>query len=82
MPGSVTTIIIEILTGKLDVPPEEVSQDSVLDDLSIDSLALLEISLTLEKRLGVSIAEGTLNAQQTVAEAAGTVAALASATAA
>ena len=41
-----------------------------------DSLALLEMSLLQQKRLGVSIAEGVLNAQQSVDEAARAVEAL------
>ena len=76
MTGSVSTMIIEILTGKFEIPQEEVAQGTVFEDLAVDSLALLEMSLRLEKRLGVSIAEGVLNAQQTSAEAARAVEAL------
>jgi acyl carrier protein len=76
MTGSVSTMIIEILTGKFDIPEEEVAQSTVFEDLAVDSLALLEVSLLLEKRLGVSIAEGVLNAQQSVDEAARAVEAL------
>ncbi|GAA1890210.1 acyl carrier protein [Streptantibioticus ferralitis] len=70
MTGSVTTMIIEILTGKFEIPAEDVSQDTVFENLAVDSLALLEMSLILEKRLGVSIAEGVLTAQQSIDEAA------------
>ena len=70
MTGSVSTRLIEILTGKCEIPQEEVAQGTVFEDLAVDSLALLEMSLLLEKRLGVSIAEGVLNAQQTIDEAA------------
>ncbi|WP_405556368.1 acyl carrier protein [Streptomyces canus] len=70
MTGSVTTMIIEILTGKFEIPTEEVSRGTVFEDLAVDSLALLEMSLILEKRLGVSIEEGMLNSQQTIDEAA------------
>ncbi|MEY9992956.1 acyl carrier protein [Streptomyces sp. V4I8] len=76
MTGSVSTMIVEILTGKFDIPQEEVAQSTVFEDLAVDSLALLEVSLLLEKRLGVSIAEGVLNAQQSVDEAARAVEAL------
>jgi acyl carrier protein len=70
MTGSVTTMIIEILTGKFEIPQEDVSQGTVFEDLAVDSLALLEMSLILEKRLGVSIEEGVLTAQQSIDEAA------------
>ncbi|WP_051812857.1 acyl carrier protein [Streptomyces sp. NRRL S-340] len=76
MTGSVTTMIIDILTGKFDIPAEEVSPDTVFDDLAVDSLALLEMSLILEKRLGVSISEGVLTSGQSVDEAARVVEAL------
>ncbi|MFD8009705.1 acyl carrier protein [Streptomyces sp. NPDC058955] len=70
MTGSVATMIIEILTGKFEVPEEEVTQGTVLEDIAVDSLALLEMALILEKRLGVSIEEGVLRSQQTIDEAA------------
>ncbi|MFF4040827.1 phosphopantetheine-binding protein [Streptomyces sp. NPDC001816] len=76
MTGSVSTMIIEILTGKFDIPAEDVSRTTVFDDLAVDSLALLEMSLLLEKRLGVSIAEGVLTSQQSIDEAAHAVEAL------
>lgn len=76
MSGSVATMIIEILTGKFDVPAEDVTQATVLEDVEVDSLALLEISLILEKRLGVSIEEGVLNSRQTVEQAADVIARL------
>ncbi|MCZ4605913.1 phosphopantetheine-binding protein [Streptomyces sp. Lzd4kr] len=76
MTGSVSTMIIEILTGKFEIPEEEVARTTVFEDLAVDSLALLEMSLLLEKRLGVSIAEGVLTAQQSVDEAARAVEAL------
>ncbi|GLV86399.1 hypothetical protein Slala03_60880 [Streptomyces lavendulae subsp. lavendulae] len=80
MTGSVTTMIIEILTGKFEIPAEEVSQGTHFEELSVDSLALLEMSLILENRLGVSIEEGVLRAQQTIDEAARVVEGLAAST--
>lgn len=77
MTGSVTTMIIEILTGKFEIPAEEVSEGTHFEELSVDSLALLEMSLILESRLGVSIEEGVLRAQQTIDEAARVVEGLA-----
>lgn len=76
MTGSVATMIIEILTGKFDVPSEELTPATVLDDVEVDSLVLLELSLILEKRLGISIDEGTLSSAQTVEEAADVIARL------
>ncbi|MFE4973489.1 acyl carrier protein [Kitasatospora sp. NPDC056651] len=76
MTGTVTEMIIEILTTKYQVPADEVSPEVVFDELSVDSLTLLEMSLILEKRLGISISEGVLDAGQTVGEAAETISSL------
>ncbi|MFG2919332.1 acyl carrier protein [Kitasatospora sp. NPDC048298] len=70
MTRTVTEMIIEILTTKYQVPAEEVSPEVAFDELAVDSLTLLEMSLILEKRLGVAIQEGALEAGQTVGEAA------------
>ncbi|MFE2226101.1 phosphopantetheine-binding protein [Streptomyces kronopolitis] len=69
-------MITEILTTKFEVPAEEVTRGTVFDDLAMDSLALLEMSLLLEKRLGVSIEEGTLTSEQTIEEATEAIEAL------
>ncbi|MEU9167150.1 phosphopantetheine-binding protein [Streptomyces sp. NPDC048420] len=79
MTDSVATMISEILTGKFDVLPEDVTNEAVLEDLDLDSLALVELSLILEQRLGISIGDGTLNSRQTIDQAAGAVDALAAA---
>uniref|UniRef100_A0AAU2JP48 Acyl carrier protein n=1 Tax=Streptomyces sp. NBC_00049 TaxID=2903617 RepID=A0AAU2JP48_9ACTN len=77
MNETVTDLIAEILTEKFEVPAEDVTPDRILEDLAVDSLALLEMSLILEKRLGVSIAEGVIHSRQTVGEAAEVVGSLA-----
>lgn len=76
MTDSVATMIAEILTGKFDVLPEDVTNEAVLEDLDLDSLALVELSLILEQRLGISIGDGTLNSRQTIDQAAGAIGSL------
>jgi acyl carrier protein len=73
MTDSVATMIAEILTGRFDVLPEDVTNEAVLEDLDLDSLALVELSLILEQRLGISIGDGTLNSRQTIDQAAGAI---------
>ncbi len=73
---SVSTLIIEILADKFGIAPEDVSPSTLFDDLAVDSLALLEMALVLEKRLGVAIPEGMLKGQQSIEEAAQAVDAL------
>lgn len=67
---SIIELISDLLITRYEVEPTDISPDKVFEDLSLDSLALMEIALVLEKRLGVSIAEGTLTPEQTLGEAA------------
>ncbi|NEA35920.1 phosphopantetheine-binding protein [Streptomyces sp. SID13031] len=76
MSADVTAKIIEILITKYDVPADEVSESTIFEDIAIDSLALLELALMLEKQLGVLIAEGVLGGHQTIAQAGAAVGAL------
>lgn len=76
MSADVTAQILEILLTKYDVPADELSESTVFEDVAIDSLALLEMALMLEKRLGIPIAEGTLGGHQTIAQAGAAVGAL------
>jgi acyl carrier protein len=64
---------MKILTERYEVPAEQVSPDVRFEDLSLDSLALIELSLAIERGLGVSVAEGVLAPELTVAQAAAVV---------
>jgi acyl carrier protein len=76
MSATVIAMINEILTTKYEIPAAELSETTVFEDVAVDSLALLEISLLLERQLGVPIAEGTLGGHQTIGQAAVAVGAL------
>lgn len=73
MPDTINDLITELLTTRYEVDPEEITPEAVFEDLSLDSLALMEIALVLEKRLGVRIQEGLLTTDQTLGEAVGVV---------
>ncbi|OIV37887.1 hypothetical protein BIV57_08485 [Mangrovactinospora gilvigrisea] len=68
--------LVETLTGKFDVPPGEAAPETVLGDIALDSLVMVELTLILEDRLGFPIDEGALRSDQTVLEAANTLAEL------
>ncbi|GAA0950268.1 hypothetical protein GCM10009554_49930 [Kribbella koreensis] len=76
MSADVTAQILDILITKYDVPADELTESTVFEDVAIDSLALLEMALMLEKKLGIPIAEGTLGGHQTIAQAGAAVGAL------
>ncbi|MGW1408710.1 acyl carrier protein [Streptomyces sp. NPDC002403] len=50
----------EILVGKLKVTPEQVTPEATREDVELDSLAIVELSLVLEKELGVVISDDEL----------------------
>ncbi|MFJ5984552.1 acyl carrier protein [Lentzea sp. NPDC092896] len=65
--------LITMLTDKFHVPAQDITPDSTLDDLDIDSLALAELSLTLQDQLGVKIEEHEATKDTTVAELTATI---------
>ncbi|MBG0716540.1 hypothetical protein G3N18_00300 [Microbacterium sp. 2C] len=60
---------ISILTDKFGVPAEETTNGAVtLDELGLDSLALVELLLDLQKKLHVSIEQGIILPEHTLDE--------------
>lgn len=60
---------ISILTDKFGVPSSETTNGVVtLDELGLDSLALVEMLLDLQKKLGVSIEQGVILPELTLDE--------------
>jgi 1-acyl-sn-glycerol-3-phosphate acyltransferase len=52
---------------------EDVSSDTALSDLGLDSLGLAEVSVALEERLGARLADWNVESMGTVGQLAGTV---------
>ena len=46
-----------LLVGKFDVPEPAVREDATLGELDLDSLARVELFITLEERWGVDLGE-------------------------
>ncbi|MGP5390288.1 acyl carrier protein [Glutamicibacter arilaitensis] len=60
---------ISILTDKFGVPADETTNGGVtLDELGLDSLALVEMLLDLKKKLDVSIEQGVILPEHTLDE--------------
>ena len=69
-----------LLVGKFDVPAQAVREDATLGDLDLDSLARVELFITLEEQWGVAFAEDggdEAAAAITVAQLVGRIRALA-----
>lgn len=58
----------EILVNKLKVTPEQITLKATLEDIELDSLAVVELSLVLETELGVSISDDELLEAETVGD--------------
>ena len=54
------TALRDILAGLLKVEPKEITPEATFNDLGLDSLAVVELSLVLEKDLGVKITDDEL----------------------
>lgn len=67
---STVDIIRDLLTDTFGVFGGDPRRDTTFESLDIDSLVLLELAVALERRFGITVPEGALFAEQTIAEAA------------
>ncbi|MEU1595619.1 acyl carrier protein [Streptomyces sp. NPDC005708] len=58
----------EILVNKLKVDPEQITPEATREDIELDSLAVVELSLVLETELGVSVSDDELLEAETVGD--------------
>ncbi|MEK0100478.1 phosphopantetheine-binding protein [Streptomyces sp. A475] len=69
--AAVATVLME----KFEVSADSIRPDASLASLDLDSLALAELALTLQERLGVRVDESEATQRTTVAELTATLAA-------
>ena len=55
-----------ILTHQFRVPPEEMSPETALASLEVDSLAVVELLFALQEALGVTIGEDEVTPRHTL----------------
>jgi acyl carrier protein len=68
--------LVTVLNDKFEVPSERISHDATLDDLELDSLAVVELYVTLQEEWQVPLDDSTATADLTVDEVARAVAEL------
>ena len=62
-------VVADILMQSLDITAEQISREARLGhDLGADSLAMVEISMALEDRFGISIPDEKLEQVETVGD--------------
>ncbi|MFE9680387.1 acyl carrier protein [Streptomyces sp. NPDC002701] len=62
--------LVEILTRLHDIPADRLRPAATLGELDIDSLTTVEISIRVERDLGVPVADDELQPDLTLAELA------------
>lgn len=70
-----TTIerLTAVLVSRFGISEGEVSSDSKLTDLDLDSLALIELGMVAEKEFGIKIGEEDVSPGDTIAKVAGLI---------
>ncbi|MFF8940009.1 acyl carrier protein [Streptomyces paradoxus] len=58
----------EILSNKLKVSPESITPEATREDIELDSLAVVELSLLLKSELGLDVSDDDLLEAETVAD--------------
>ena len=55
-----------ILVAKLKVAEDQVTPEATIEDIELDSLAMVELSLLIEQELGINISDDELSNAKTV----------------
>ncbi|KLU14337.1 MULTISPECIES: acyl carrier protein [Xenorhabdus] len=58
--------IKSLLTDKYYVSVDKITENVIYDDLELDSLTLLEISVVLEKEFNLSIPDGLISSDMSI----------------
>ncbi|MFI6409384.1 acyl carrier protein [Streptomyces sp. NPDC050548] len=68
--------LVTILGDKFEVPADRISEAATLDDLELDSLAVVELYVTLQEEWQVPLDDSTVSGDLTVADVTRAVAEL------
>jgi acyl carrier protein len=60
--------VAALIVDKFDVPAGSITPDTRFEQFDFDSLALVELTLELQRAFGIELPEGELRAEQTVGE--------------
>ncbi|MFE2709518.1 acyl carrier protein [Streptomyces mirabilis] len=65
--------LVEILARLHDVPADRISPEATIAELGVDSLTMVEISIRIERDLGVAVGDDELRPDLTLVDLAGLV---------
>ncbi|MGW6873497.1 acyl carrier protein [Streptomyces xanthophaeus] len=74
-PPSFEEQVATLLTTRFGIDKSDASPEATFSALELDSLAIVELSLALQEVFGVPVGEDELNAEHTIGDTAGIVAA-------
>ncbi|KPI29308.1 acyl carrier protein familyprotein [Actinobacteria bacterium OK074] len=68
--------VVTVLSDKFEVPAELINPDVTLEELELDSLAVVELYVTLQEELAVPLDDSAATGELTVGQVARSVAEL------
>ncbi|ANS63150.1 acyl carrier protein [Streptomyces lincolnensis] len=68
--------LVTVLSDKFEVPADRINEAATLDDLELDSLAVVELYVTLQEEWQVPLDDSTASGDLTVADVSRAVAEL------
>ncbi|MEU0602420.1 acyl carrier protein [Streptomyces sp. NPDC006393] len=68
MPVTAYPGLVTFIADKAEVPVEEIDPEKTLEDLALDSLALIEVALFIRREYGVDVPDGDLVLSQKLSE--------------
>lgn len=60
--------LVTLLTNGFGIEPGEVSPETTFEELDLDSLALVELTLSAQDEFGIQLADDDLHAANTLAQ--------------
>lgn len=62
--------LVSLVATSFGIPEDQITPDTTFEDLEFDSLALVELAVSVQQEFGVEIEEDALDAKDTLARAA------------
>lgn len=69
MSDDIMATFTEILTEDFDIPADEVTRDATFEALGLDSLDVVDLTLALEEKTGITLEDDELEDVVTVGDA-------------
>ncbi|OLF12513.1 acyl carrier protein [Actinophytocola xanthii] len=60
--------VVELLSSRFDIEPENVTMTATFDDIDLDSLSQIELGTAIKKKFGVEISDDDLAAMSTIGD--------------